>query len=96
MNQIKFKAAFSFERSTRLKKLAYKLSLFSTCSRLARTKKLRKVSYPISLVNSHVTLMQYLFSFDQDMRVDKTLIQTITKFYKLLTNPSQSLTATLY
>ena len=28
-------------------------------------------------INSHTTLIQLLFSFDQDMRVEKTLIQTL-------------------
>ena len=47
--------------------LAFQLSC-NSCSRLTKTLELRKLSS---------TLMQLLFSFDQDVRVEKTLIQTL-------------------
>ena len=69
-------------RTWELRKLRNKLSLFNSyhlsynsCSRLT-TGELRKFSYKLSLTNSSI-FMQLLFSFDQDMRVDKTLIQIL-------------------
>ena len=73
---------FSFNKKKVLKKLSYKLSLvnshqlsWNSCSRLTRTSELRKLSYKLSLVNSHQ--LSSLFTFDQDMKIEKTLIQTI-------------------
>jgi hypothetical protein len=45
----------------------------NSCSRLTGTCELRKLSCKLSLLNSH----QLLFSFDRDMRVEKTLMQTL-------------------
>ena len=71
-------------RTWELRKLSCKLSLLNShqlscnsCSCLTRTWELRKLSLKLSLLNSHATLMQLLFSFDQDMRVEKTLMQTL-------------------
>ena len=66
------------------KTLTYKLSLVNShqlscnsCFRLTRTWELRKLSYKISLLMQlSSTLMQLLFSFDQDMRVEKTAYKT--------------------
>ena len=63
-------------RTWKLRKLSYKLSLVNSHQllfSLTRTWELRKFSYKLSLFNSH----QLLFSFDQDMRIEKTLIQTL-------------------
>jgi hypothetical protein len=45
----------------------------NSCSRLTGTCELRKLSCKLSLLNSH----QLLFSFDRNMRVEKTLMQTL-------------------
>jgi hypothetical protein len=94
---------FSFDRGTRIEKtlmqtLTSQLSC-NSCSRLPEAWELRKLSFKLSLLNSHVTLalvwpghdswenshansrlstlMQLLFSFDQDTRIEKTLMQTL-------------------
>ena len=94
---------FLFDQNMRVKKtliqtLACQHSC-NSCSCLTRTWELRKLSYKLSLVNTHATLalvwpgheswenshtnsrfstlMQLLFLFDQNMRVKKTLIQTL-------------------
>ena len=64
---------FSFDQDMRVKNLSYKLSLLivlnshqrpcNSCSRLTRRRELRKLSYKLSLVNSHQlssTLMKLL------------------------------------
>jgi hypothetical protein len=83
---------------TLMQTLASQLSCTS-CSRLTRAWKLRKLWCKLSLLNSHAslvlvwpgheswknsdvnsrfsTLMRLLFSFDQGMRVEKTLMQTL-------------------
>ena len=82
---------FSFDQDMRGEKtliqtLASQLS-YNSCSRLIRTWKSRELPYKLSLLNFHShtnsrfsTLINShaipLFSFDQDMRVEKTLIQT--------------------
>ena len=54
-------------------------TLINSCSRLTRTWELRKLSYKLSLVNSH----QLLLSFDQDMRVEKTRTDSrVTNVFK--------------
>ena len=64
-----------------LRKLSYKLSRVSfhqlscnSCSRLTRTWELRSLIQTLACQLSS-TLMQLLFSFEQEMRVKKTLIQ---------------------
>ena len=69
---------FSFVQDTRIDEtlmqtLACQLSC-NSCSRLTRTWELMKLSCKLSLV---ATVVQLLFSFDQDMRVDETLMQTL-------------------
>ena len=85
-------------KKTLLQTLASQLSC-NSCSRLTRAWELRKLSYKLSLLNSHATLVrvwpghqswenshtnsrfstlrQLLFAFDQDIRVEKTLRQTL-------------------
>ena len=44
---------------------------------------LRKLSYKLSLVNSHCTLMQLLCSFCKDMRVNKTYKLSLVNSHQL-------------
>jgi hypothetical protein len=75
---------FSFDRGTRIEKtlvqyLAWQLSC-NSCSRLTEAQELRKLSWKLSLGNSHQlssTLMQPLFSFDRGTSVKKILMQTL-------------------
>ena len=69
---------FSFDQDMRvdetlMQNLACQLSC-NSCSRLTRTWESMKLSCKLSRLS---TLMQLLFSFDQDMRVDETLMQTL-------------------
>ena len=64
-------------RTRKLRKLWYKLSLVNSyATRLTRTWELRKLSIKLSLVNSHKLSCNSCF-LDQDIRVEKTLIQIL-------------------
>ena len=83
---------FSFDRECELRKLSYKLLLINSHATLV-------LVWPghASWENSHTiscfsTLMQLLFSFDRDMRVEKTLVQTLA--YQLSCNSCSRLTGT--
>ena len=75
-----------------LRKLSYKLLLLNSHATLVLVWQ-GHASWENSHVNSCLsTLMQLLFSFDRDMRVEKTLIQTLA--YQLSCNSCSRLTGT--
>ena len=70
-------------RTPELRKLSYKFSIVNShqlacnsCSRLTRTI-VEKTLIQTFTCQLSSTLMQLLFTFDQDMRVEKSLIQTL-------------------